>query len=41
MDNHQIRQALAEINNELYYEKLGPILSRLHAWLAEKNTAVA
>jgi hypothetical protein len=36
----KVRQTIEEIHSDLYYEKLGPIISELRVWLSAKNKLV-
>lgn len=41
MQNCDIKKAIDEINNDVYYEKLGSMVLKLQNWLKEKDKLIS
>lgn len=41
MQNSDIKKAIDEINNDVYYEKLGSMVLKLQNWLKEKDKLIS
>lgn len=41
MQNSDIRKVIDEINNDVYYEKLGNMVMKLQNWLKQKDILIS